>query len=331
MIKVLVITYNQENYISQTLDSIIRQKVDVPFTIVIADDCSTDNTRLVCEKYHSRYPEMIKLVSRPHNLGLVKNFFSLLMDESDCDYYALCAGDDYWIDEYKLQKQYNYLETHKDCSVVITGFQKLYVNTGEYSATENWNSELLNNCGKNAIPFVLNESFSSFPVASSSFFRSKEVAEVLKECEVLFRSKQLPGEGMIFFSILALLGKYAFIKDLTTVYRVQELSACHFEDNGKKQLFQLKYLIQKMDVADFWDLNLFYKLKQLFHSCVTSIYYIKEGNKEDIVSFLSYARSQNYRKRTKTGINIMLFFSRNMHLTSTIYSFLSMRKKIIAK
>ena len=50
-ISVGVITYNQESTIRQTLDSILMQRGDFDLEIVIGEDCSTDNTRTICEEY----------------------------------------------------------------------------------------------------------------------------------------------------------------------------------------------------------------------------------------------------------------------------------------
>ena len=53
-ISVAVITYNQQNTIRQTLDSIIAQKGDFDLEIVIGEDCSTDATHAICEEYLSQ-------------------------------------------------------------------------------------------------------------------------------------------------------------------------------------------------------------------------------------------------------------------------------------
>ena len=62
MVSVSMITYNHEEYISEALDSILMQKVDFKYEIVIGEDCSTDNTRLIVKDYKARYPNKIKLL-----------------------------------------------------------------------------------------------------------------------------------------------------------------------------------------------------------------------------------------------------------------------------
>ena len=113
LVSICCISYNHEKFISQCLDGFIIQKVDFPFEIVISDDCSTDNTKKIIDTYVSKYPTMFKVVSPSKNLGSIKNFFHAL---SKCTgkYIALCEGDDYWIDENKIQKQVDFMEQNPD-------------------------------------------------------------------------------------------------------------------------------------------------------------------------------------------------------------------------
>ena len=119
MISVIVLTYNQEQYISQTLDSILMQQLDEPIEIVIGNDSSSDSTQAICEEYKKRNPNLIRLFYHKKNLGLVQNFIAMVK-ECRGEYIALCDGDDYWIDEYKLQKQVDILRKEANCVLVHT-------------------------------------------------------------------------------------------------------------------------------------------------------------------------------------------------------------------
>jgi glycosyltransferase involved in cell wall biosynthesis len=102
LISVLVLTYNQEKFISETINSILSQVCSFSYEIIIGNDCSTDRTTLICEDYVNKFPEKIKLINREKNVGLTKNYVDCL---KICrgTYIAQCAGDDYWIDKHKLQ------------------------------------------------------------------------------------------------------------------------------------------------------------------------------------------------------------------------------------
>ena len=70
-VSVIVLSYNQVNTISRTLDSILAQIVDFSFEIIIGDDASYDGTRNICEQYAAKYPLCIKLIDKSTNNGVV--------------------------------------------------------------------------------------------------------------------------------------------------------------------------------------------------------------------------------------------------------------------
>ena len=77
IVSILMPTYNQEKYVGQAIESVLNQNFDKNYVIIIGDDCSTDNTRTICEKYQNKYPEAIKLIFNESNLGIVKNYQNL--------------------------------------------------------------------------------------------------------------------------------------------------------------------------------------------------------------------------------------------------------------
>ena len=121
LVSICCISYNHEKFISQCLDGFIIQKVDFPFEIVISDDCSTDNTKKIIDTYVSKYPAIFKNVSPSKNLGSIKNFYHVL-EKASGKYIALCEGDDYWIDENKLQMQVDFLEKNPEYGMCYTNF-----------------------------------------------------------------------------------------------------------------------------------------------------------------------------------------------------------------
>lgn len=132
-ISVGVITYNQRDTIRQTLDSILMQQGDFDLEVVIGEDCSTDNTYAICHEYASKSTtdnpqSKIVLLPNQKNLGIMANF-ARVMKACTGDYVAICAGDDYWCDEHKLQKQLDYFNSHPDIGVVSTSGYKLLVKT----------------------------------------------------------------------------------------------------------------------------------------------------------------------------------------------------------
>lgn len=119
VVSIIVITYNQKEYLRECLDSIINQVVDFPIEIIIGDDCSIDGTTNICCEYQKKYPKFVKLILNEKNIGLVRNYLSVL---SHCNgrYIAQIAGDDYWCDMNKLSIQKSYLDMNANVGLVYT-------------------------------------------------------------------------------------------------------------------------------------------------------------------------------------------------------------------
>jgi glycosyltransferase involved in cell wall biosynthesis len=110
-----MITYNHEKYIAQAIDSVLMQKTDFAYELVIGDDCSTDSTRSIVKDYASGHPDRICLMLHERNLGLMgKNNFVATLKACRGLYIAMLEGDDFWTDPYKLQKQVDFLEAHAE-------------------------------------------------------------------------------------------------------------------------------------------------------------------------------------------------------------------------
>ena len=108
-VSVVVITYNQSNYIRKALDSILMQKVSFKYEILVGDDASTDGTQEILCEYAQKYPKLFKIVLRKENIGATKNIYELLC-KANGRYLATLEGDDYWTDEKKLQIQYEFMQ-----------------------------------------------------------------------------------------------------------------------------------------------------------------------------------------------------------------------------
>ena len=77
LVSVCLITYNHEKYIAQAIESVLMQKVDFEWEIIIAEDCSTDNTREILISYKQKHPTLIKLILQSENVGPAQNFLDL--------------------------------------------------------------------------------------------------------------------------------------------------------------------------------------------------------------------------------------------------------------
>lgn len=128
-VSVITITYNQEKYIRQTLESIVSQETRFDFEVIVADDCSTDKTPTIIQEYEKQYPKIFKAVLRKKNLGPWQNFTDAFK-QAKGDYIALCEGDDFWTDKNKLQKQADFMEKHPDYTLCFHPV-KVFFENGE--------------------------------------------------------------------------------------------------------------------------------------------------------------------------------------------------------
>lgn len=127
MISIFCTAYNQEKYISDAIESFLMQKTSYPFEVLIHDDASTDNTAKIIKRYENENPKIIKAIYQTENQystgGHIYSRF--LYPRAKGKYIALCEGDDYWTDRFKLQKQAEYLESHPQCSLCTHAARKV--------------------------------------------------------------------------------------------------------------------------------------------------------------------------------------------------------------
>lgn len=128
------ITYNHELFIKETLEGFISQKTNFPFVAIVHDDASKDKTAEIIKEYTEKYPDIILPIYETENqyskgegtFRVVSEIMRTAIDATGAKYVALCEGDDYWIDPFKLQKQVDFLEQNPDYGMVY-GLAKQYV------------------------------------------------------------------------------------------------------------------------------------------------------------------------------------------------------------
>ena len=131
MVTVVVVTYNQEKWIRQTLDSILAQQTDYPFEIVIGEDFGTDGTRSICESYVAQYDNVRMAPNKQNkNVGVTANWLNCIANGTG-KYIMSCAGDDYWHNPHKIQLQVDFMEAHPECVICHTDIDVLHENTGK--------------------------------------------------------------------------------------------------------------------------------------------------------------------------------------------------------
>lgn len=132
MVSVICIAYNQAAFIAEALDSILCQKVDFEYELIVHDDASSDGTASVIAGYADRYPDRIKVILQSENQMSRGVWIGKRLQEETArgKYIAFCDGDDYWCDSCKLQKQVDYMEAHVNCSLCFHNARELHMANG---------------------------------------------------------------------------------------------------------------------------------------------------------------------------------------------------------
>lgn len=240
MFSVAIITYNQEKYISQTLESILNQEHNYNYEIIIGEDCSSDNTKKIIEKYASKYPNIIKPIFNNPNMGLLKNYFNVI-ENCNGKYIMECAGDDYWLPG-KVKSQIELLE--KDNSISLT-----------YSKAKFWdenNKKFKKDLfGEDVISFEnLLINGNKIP-ALTVCFKNDDIKEYIKEIQPL--DKPWLMEDFPIWLWFYKNRNITFINQVLGCYRVLEDSACHCKDIEKKFNFEKSYLNIKYFFSELYN------------------------------------------------------------------------------
>lgn len=123
-VSVLMPTYNHEPYIAQSIESFLEQECDFDTELLIGNDASTDKTLEIAQQFADNYPDKIKLIDHKTNLGLLRNYKSLITIARG-EYFAILESDDYWTDQLKLQKQVDFLDQHPSYGMSYTRYERL--------------------------------------------------------------------------------------------------------------------------------------------------------------------------------------------------------------
>lgn len=121
LVAIHCLVYNHEPYLRDCFEGFVMQQTDFSFVAIVHDDASTDGSAAIIREYQQKYPHIFKPIYETENQwskhdGTLESIMNNAIDASGAKYVAMCEGDDYWINPYKLQKQVDFLE--KDDSLM---------------------------------------------------------------------------------------------------------------------------------------------------------------------------------------------------------------------
>lgn len=232
LISVIVCTYNQEDTIGRTLDSILMQQCHLPFEIIIGEDCSSDHTLNICQQYAKKHPDIIHLIANHPNKGIVDNYFDCIL-ASKGEYIADCAGDDFWIDPLKLEKEVNILETHPEVTLVHTNWASYHeaTKTSHPSPSQPFPAPFTK--GKLMLESIIVQRKMPVIHLCTSLYRASTICHAMAEHKSMFRNKDFVCEDIQTATFLAAKGDIAYLPDVTLNYS-QGKETISFSHNSSK-------------------------------------------------------------------------------------------------
>jgi len=272
IVSIAVTTYNQEDYIANTLDSLLMQQTNFDFVIVIGEDCSSDNTLSILHVYQSKYPNKILLLDSNKNYGSDLN---LLRTIKACSgkFIAICDGDDYWIDSNKLQKQVDFLEQNSTYGTVATLRKDFMEDSNSFiSIATNFTGAYSSIDFKDFL-------FKNYITASTVLFRSDLMCDFLD----FFKSNNaISFNDYNFFLFFAHKMDVAILNVVTTVYRILPESGSHSNDPVKVWSFRKRFYVAIKFYLDFFKIDSSSKNSVLHYRATVD--YLFACNSKDFVT-----------------------------------------------
>ncbi len=234
LVSVVVVTYQHIGFIKQCIDSILMQKTNFDFEIILGEDASKDGTRELCIEYAKKYYSKIRLFLHDRKNviyinGNATGRFNMLHNllQTKGKYIAICEGDDYWTDPLKLQKQVDYLKANPNCSLVVT--DRLIVDKNG----KTWKDDFYE---KNI--YTIHDIIKGFvpPTQTMMYRNSPMVSEYMNRLD----AKNSGGDrylGLLF----SLFGEIHRLEEITAVYRITGDGVWTSESNFEKLISAYNY------------------------------------------------------------------------------------------
>lgn len=266
-------TYNQSAYIEDTLNGFVLQETNFPYVAVVADDASTDGEQKVLLDYlaanfdkcnltteyeHENEEVVIHFARHKVNRNcyfavvlLKYNHYSKQLSrqhiydiwQQNCEYVALCEGDDYWIDSMKLQKQVDFLDgnseygmCHTDFVLADSGRRKHYVE--KYS-------------DGNYFPFIITNNDIAIGTLTV-VFRYSTFMSTPKS----YRSQRFVAGDYPLWIELSKISKIKYLRERTSAYRVHSGSASHSSNIKKAIQFREGMMTIRKFYAELYGLKI---------------------------------------------------------------------------
>lgn len=312
-VTVWCLAYNHEKYIRSALEGFVKQKTNFRYEVIVHDDASTDNTAKIIREYEEKYPDIIKPIYQEMNqfqLG-VNKMRNFLLPNAKGKFIAYCEGDDFWTDEYKLQKQYDVMNKCEEIALCVHKVEYLNEDnsyTGRYAPSDacDIHRDILFTPEEMVCLMYRKD---TYPFHTSSYMVRKDV--LCEECYQQLK-KYFNGDACILHSAI-LCGQIYYIDEIMSCRRL--LTIGNYNNRLKKMSNEERNLIR---IKSINGRILFDVLsKHRFHDVMVPFIYkaimqssFLHGEKIFREKFFEYKKENKfpYIYSTKLTLEYILFF-----------------------
>ena len=268
LVSVYMTTYNQEKYIAKAIESVITQKCNFHFELVIGEDCSTDGTGNIVKRYADKYPNLIKTILRTKNVGAKQNSIDV---SAMCTgkYLAFCEGDDYWMSPNKLQKQVDLIESDDTVKAVYTCVKWVDRDDCELGFSDN-------SVGRLDYKQLLQIN----PIHTCSFLVDRSIYTE----SVLHIYKTAPYVDYVVFLAASFYGKIAFIDEVMAAYR-RDVGVMHKWSATESGLKRLQIFDLFQEQTEFKKMNFYIKIAKQYLCIHMSRHFSDEKNYKEAIKY----------------------------------------------
>lgn len=245
-VSIYMLAYNVGKFIDAALEGVLRQDVDFSYEIIIAEDCSTDNTRQICDRYAAQFPDKIRVLPSDFNRGIAGNAAKAL-PYCTGEYIAICDSDDIWIDSLKLKKQVEILDANPHYGAVYSDVE-IISGAGDVIVDDQYDSVRRRYTGGKIFAKLLQGNFVN---NSTGMFRRSLIGDYKIDPDRHYHTYDF-----LFWLHIASQSEFFFMNEKTTQYRSHPNSVTNsglrLIENRKMYLKYLPSILIRFDECRPW-------------------------------------------------------------------------------